>query len=650
MNTYSEEPPYGVYRACRAFPRVAGPLWGPSSNHPLCGWYMICHQVQSPMKTLLACLILFASLIPLHAQQVQHLQAQSLVFSHATVIDATGAPARSDMTVVMTGSRISAMGETGTVQIPHDAQVIDATGTFVIPGLWDMHVHWYLKDSLPLFIANGVTGVRLMWGMPRHHAWRKEIEQGTLLGPRLVIASPIVDGPHPIWPGSIVVGNAVEAREAVRTLKQDGADFIKVYSRLPREAFFAIADETTKQGLPFAGHVPHSVSAAEASEAGQRSIEHLTGILTACSTHEAELRQAGEDAWSHLPEGQRVPSPARARTPIRRLLETFSPEKAAALFARFTHNHTWQCPTLTVLRSSAWLDDPHFRHDPRLKYMPAAVKARWDPSNDFRFTAKTAEDFALARLVYQKQVELVGMMQRAGVALLAGTDVLNPYCFPGFSLHDELGLLVQAGLTPLEALQAATLNPARFLGKEQEIGTVAEGKVADLVVLDANPLQDIRNTQRIHAVVVNGRLLDRAALDALLTQAEAIANQPGGAQPPLPDDAKVVAPAADVPRDIAAFSGTWAGLWAHTLDHVLVVEKIEGRHVTFVYSWGVALAWNITAPGFVRVTGTVDDGGVLRGTLRNGAAVAYTLSQDQQTLVGEYVLHGRTTRGSFTRQ
>jgi cytosine/adenosine deaminase-related metal-dependent hydrolase len=558
------------------------------------------------MKTILALLILLALLTPLRAQPSQHLQSKPLVFPHATVIDATGAPARSDMTVVITGSRISAIGETGKVRVPQDAQVVDATGKFVIPGLWDMHVHWDLKDSLPLFIANGVTGVRQMWGRPRHHAWRKELEQGTLLGPRLVIASPIVDGPNPIWPGSIAVGNAAEAREAVRTLKQDGADFIKIYSRLPREAFFAIADETTKQGLPFAGHVPLSVSVAEASEAGQHSIEHLTGILAACSTRQEELHQASEDAWSHLPQGQRLPSPSRTRPLTRMMLETFSTEKAATLLARLKRNHTWQCPTMTVLRSSALLDDPNFRNDPRLKYLPVQVKAWWDPATDFRFKARTTEDFALARLVYQKQVELVGMMRRAGLEFLAGTDVGNPYCFPGFSLHDELGLLVQAGLTPMEALQSATLNPARFLGKEQEIGTVEEGKIADLVLLDANPLQDISNTQRIHAVVVNGRLLDGAALDALLAQAEATANQP-----PLPDDVNVIDPAADVPRGVAAFSGKWAGQWGQTLDHVLVVEKIDGRNVTFIYSWGVAPASNITRPGVERVTGTVDDGDIL---------------------------------------
>ena len=301
-----------------------------------------------------------------------------------------------------------------------------------------------------------------------------------------------------------------------------------------------------------------------------------------------------------------------------------------------------------MLRNTAFLDDPYVRRDPRRKYLPAEVTASWDPTTDFRFKTLTPEDFALARLGYQKHVELVGMMHRAGVELLAGTDVLNPYCFPGFSLHEELELLVEAGLTPMEALQAATLNPARFLGKAQEFGTVAEGKRADLVLLDANPLEAISNTHKIDAVVVNGRLLDRAALDALLAQAKAAAAP--SYLPPTPQDVTMVAPAVDVPSGVAAFSGTWAGQWGHTLDHVLVVEKIEGRNVMFIYSWGVAPAWNITRPGFVRVTGSVDEGGRLRGTLSNGAAVAYRLSQDQQVLAGEYVLRGRTICGSFTRQ
>ncbi len=460
----------------------------------------------------------------LSAQPQHNPQPRPLVFTHVTVIDATGTPAKPDMTVVIAGDRIAEIGRSGKVRVPKEAQVVEATGKFLIPGLWDMHVHWFLKDSLSLFIANGVTGVRQMWGFPIHYEWRKEIENGTLLGPRMIIASTIVDGPKPIWPGSISVSNEAEGRQAVTKIKQDGADFVKVYSLLPREAYFAIADEAKKQGLTFAGHVPESVSVAEASDAGQKSVEHVTGILSACSTREEELRKGREDAWANLPQGQRLPSPARTRPLTRMMLETSSPEKAAALFARLKQNHTWQCPTMTVLRSTAFIDDPNFRNDPRLKYMPAAFKARWNPTADFRFKERTPEDFELAKLVYKKQFELIGMMQRAGLEFLAGTDVSNPYCFPGFSLHDELALLVQAGLTPVEALQAATLNPARFLGKEKELGTVEKGKTADLVLLEANPLEDIGNTQKINAVVVGGKLFPKASLEEMLANAEAAAS------------------------------------------------------------------------------------------------------------------------------
>ena len=474
------------------------------------------------MKRILA--TVFVGVLPvLLAHPAQNSQPKSLALTHVTIIDATGAPANADMTVVITGDRITELGKTPNVRVPKDAQVVDATGKFLIPGLWDMHIHWYLKDYLPLFIANGVTGVRQMWGMPMHHQWRKDIESRALLGPRLVIASPIVDGPNPVWARSISVSNDSEARQAVIKARQDGADFIKVYSRLIREAFFAIADETKKQGIPFAGHVPQSVKVAEASDAGQKSIEHLTGILTACSSREDELRKETE-AVSKLPTGQ-LPNTASMRQLARTMMETFSPDKAAALFARIKRNQTWQCPTLTVLRSTAFLDDPTFRSDPRLKYLPASIRSQWDPTKDFRFKARTAEDFEFARVMFKKQLELVGAMRRAGVEFLAGTDVLNPYCFPGFSLHDELVLLVNAGLTPMEALQAATLNPARFFGKERELGTVENGKLADLVLLEASPLEDIRNTQRINVVIVGGKLIPRSELQRMLATIETAANE-----------------------------------------------------------------------------------------------------------------------------
>ncbi len=434
-----------------------------------------------------------------------------LALTHVTIIDVTGGELRRDMTVVITDDRISAIGASTTLSVPADAKVIDATGQFLIPGLWDMHVHWYRRDMFTLFIANGVTGVRQMFGNSDLLRWRDEIAKDSLLGPRMIVASPIIDGPEPIWPNSISVSNKEEGPKAVRRVKQWGADFVKVYALLPRDAYFGIADEAKQQGITFAGHVPYSVSAREASEAGQKSIEHLTGILIACSDKEKEVRD----------ELLRTRSPdARARA-VATALTTYDEKKAADLFARFAKNQTWQCPTLTVLRSNALFDYEKFWRDGRLRYIPKQMQQRWSLRRDHRSEdAKTG-----AKKVLQKEFEIVGAMQKAGVPILAGTDTANPFCFPGFSLHEELALLVIAGLTPVEALRSATLNPAKFLGMDKTLGTIEVGKFADLVLLDANPLEDIRNTQKIKAVVSNGRLFDRKALDKLLADAEGAAKR-----------------------------------------------------------------------------------------------------------------------------
>lgn len=454
-------------------------------------------------------LLIFRVLIRVRAKP-DHEQV-SLAFTHVNIIDVTSGDLRRDATVVITGDRISAIGPNATTSIPADTKVVDATGQFLIPGLWDMHVHWYQRNTFTLFIANGVTSVRQMFGNSDLLRWRDQIDKGSLLGPRMLVASPIIDGPEPVWPNSISVRNEEQGRKAVRRVKQWGADFVKVYSLLPRDAYFGIADEAKQLDIPFVGHVPFSVSAGEASDAGQKSIEHLTGILIQCSDKETELRDKVVKADSPDARG-RVQAMA---------LESYNEKKASELFARFVKNQTWQCPTLTVLRSGAYLKDASFRQDWRLKYIPRKMQQRWS----LPIANLTESDSARAKKAFRKQLELVGAMQKAGVPILAGTDTGNPFCFPGFSLHEELALLVIAGLTPMEALRAATINPAKFFALEKTIGTIEAGKIADLVLLDANPLLDIRNTQRIKSVVSNGVLFDRRALDKLLADAEGAARR-----------------------------------------------------------------------------------------------------------------------------
>ncbi len=454
-----------------------------------------------------------------------------LVLRGVTVIDGTGAPPRTNLTVVVADGRIAALGKAWEVRVPTNSLVFDAGGKFLVPGFWDMHVHWYDKDYLPLFIANGVTGIRLMWGATMHYEWRRAIEDGSLIGPRLYIASTIIDGPKPIWRGSITAGNEAEGRQAVTQALSAGPDFIKVYSFLPRAAYFAIASEAKARGISFAGHVPISVSAEEASEAGQKSIEHLTGILAACSSRETDLlKTAQKDLADVLASDRPINDLIHRREQNQLALDTFSDARADALFAEFRKNQTWQCPTLVVLRNIRHLDDPAIVKDSRVKYMPREFAQGWDTATDLRFKDRTPEEAALGKKMYQKELAIVGRMRRAGVDLLAGTDTLNPYCFPGFSLHDELQLVVQAGLSPMEALQAATLNAARFMGREKELGTVETGKLADLVLLDANPLDDIANTRKISAVIWRGQYFPRAALDAMLQKVEAIRR---AAKPPI---------------------------------------------------------------------------------------------------------------------
>jgi imidazolonepropionase-like amidohydrolase len=446
-----------------------------------------------------------------------------LSIDDVTVIDATGAPARPHCTVVIRDGHIEAIESS---ERPNSSKKpgihVDGKGKFLIPGLWDMHVHMVFGDwfphgkeiTLPLFIANGITGVRDMGGeLEVLQQRRKEIAAGTLLGPRMVISGPMLDGPQPRFPSSVAVKTPEDGRRAVDDLKRRGADFIKLQSLIPRDAVFAIADEARKQNISFVGHVPDSVRASDASNAGQKSFEHLIGIFEGSSPLEDEFLK-----------GAKGPG---------KFLSTYDPARAAALFALLAKNHTWQCPTLVWERGGNLIDETDFARDARAKYVPASGKnVTWKRFTDEIVHEFNTDDLATRKRFVAKELEVVNAMHHAGIPFLAGTDTpAGVYVFPGFSLHEELQRFVVAGFTPMEALQTATLNPAKFLGMEDRLGTIEKGKLADLVLLDANPLDDIRNTQKIAAVVVNGRYLSRADLDKMLAGVEASAGRQSGGRP-----------------------------------------------------------------------------------------------------------------------
>lgn len=471
--------------------------------------------MKNAMRFLLLCLLA----LEVFGQHEEASSAQTaLVFTHVTVIDATGAPAKPEMTVVIKGGRIAVLGKTGNLNVPEGAYVVDATGKFLIPGLWDMHIHPHdKKDYLALFIANGITGVRVMWGEPLHHKWREEISAGELIGPRMVISSAVVDGPNASG-NKISVSSEDEGRQVVKQVKKQGADLVKIDINVPRDAYFAIADEAKKRGIPFAGHVPFFVSLAEASDAGQQSIEHCAFVLLACSSEgEEELRKKAKETRD-TSEGEL--EGVRARYKLIADI-TYSEKEAADVFARFVRNSTWVCPTLTVYNGVLFRSEHGSGNNPRLKYMPPWT--RYQVKNDVLVAAATEEGRANLKRFCEKQLAIVGAMRDAGVGLLAGTDTYTP----GFGLQDELALFVRAGLSPMEALQTATYNPAKSFGKLDSMGTIEQGKVADLVLLDANPLQDISNTQRVAAVVIGGKIHQKADLQKMLARVEAISKKEG---------------------------------------------------------------------------------------------------------------------------
>ncbi len=457
-----------------------------------------------------------------------------LAFTHVTVIDATGVPPKPEMTVIITENRISGLGPSRSTTIPRGATVVDARGKFMIPGLWDMHAHpddpelWPVHPPdaqkellLPLFLAQGVTGFRDMGGdLKLLQDWRQRIRQGKLVGPHIVACGPLLDGPKPMWPGSIGIATPEEGREAVQKLKDEGADFIKVYSLLPRDAFFSIADEAKLLRIPFAGHVPDSVTPAEASDAGQASEEHLTGIVEACSDKKAVAEKLEAlQAKGATPEQRRI-----AR--IDAMLSTYDASKADALFNSFVKNGTWITPTLIVWKMNVEYQEAYPKMSGRLQYLPRYMRDYWSPQTNVHLRGRSAERLAAEGRLFQKYMDIVRAMRRAGVSLLAGTDMgANPLVFPGWSVRDELVLLVESGLTPVEALQTATLNPARFLGRKDWSGTIEKGKVADLVLLDANPLEDIHNTSRISGVVFNGKYFSPGNLKQMLESIKARQNK-----------------------------------------------------------------------------------------------------------------------------
>jgi len=419
--------------------------------------------------------ILVACALALHVAAPGTSRAQSTTIDNVTIVDVTNGRLHARQAITIEGNRIARIQNASAAT--RAAATLDGTGMFVIPGLWGMHIHAYFTNDtarfhttsevmLPLFIANGVTGVRdLGSNLEATLGARDSIARHLLVGPRMKVSGPMIDGPTSRYAAAIKVATPEEARSAIRMLKSRGVDAIKTQTLIPRDAYFALADEATKLGIPFEGHVPSSVTAMEALTAGQRSFEHLIGVADTNTTLIAAIAKAG----------------------------------------------VWQCPT--VINSVGTAND--FTGDPGLIYWLKPQVDSWRTAALQRLSASDSAKTASAERT-RRRLAQIGNMFHQKIPFLAGTDAPAGYdLVPGTSIHRELQLFVRAGLTPLEALQTATLNPAKFYGETAEWGTVTQGTRADLVVLARNPLADIANTRSVVAVVADGRYFSPAGLDSL---------------------------------------------------------------------------------------------------------------------------------------
>jgi imidazolonepropionase-like amidohydrolase len=452
--------------------------------------------------------------------------AQSdLAITHVTIIN-PGAKPQLDMTILIHGSAITAVGKTKLLTLPTAAKVIDGSGKFVIPGLWDMHSHFRDPDrDLKMYVANGVLGIRNMGGAARQvFPLRDAIAAGQRLGPKIVASGPIVDGPDS-WSNpefTVSVKTADEARSTVRLLKQQGSDFIKVYDGLSRDAYYAIADEAKKLGVPFAGHLPAPISVREASIAGQRTLEHGLALSGGSTAEEDYIKhRLDQSAFQEAIASKNFSLiPAKIARDNTAMLDHFSQQRADETYRLLANNDTFLTPTLVTERSLTFVDDLNKQRDSRMQYVSSEDLNWWKPENGMLTKYRTPEYIAMRKREYARMLEEVPRAHAQGVHLLAGTDVTIPYTYPGFSLHDELRIFVDAGLTPMQALETATTNPALLLGLSKTWGRVERAYTANFVVLNADPLAHISNTTKIDSVIVTGKRLDRAQLDQLLKEAK----------------------------------------------------------------------------------------------------------------------------------
>jgi len=438
-----------------------------------------------------------------------------LIIENGTIIDLeTGLSAQK--TIYISKGKIKKISPSNQISTAEAKQRLDASNTFILPGFWDNHVHFRGGDSLieanknflKLFLANGITTVRDAGGdlTAAVMGWKTEMAAGELRGPNIFTSGPKIDGLNGTWAGSLAVENEHDIQKALDSLEKIPTDFVKLYdSRITREAYLKTIAETERRELISAGHMPFTVTLEETVAAGIDAIEHLYYIMKGCSSKEAHITEQLVNKeigfWDAMPA----------------LMSTFNQTTASKTFETLKENNVFVVPTLHIGKTLSYLDEVDHSSDPYLKLMDEGIIKTYEGriNRAKKATKKAVEDRKALDAFFGK---LANMLNKAQVGILAGSDsgAYNSYTYPGISLHQELQEMVSNGFTPLEALQTSAYNGARFL-KQEDYGNVEEGKIADLVLLEANPLEHIENTQKIHTVIKNGQAITNSQRKRMLS-------------------------------------------------------------------------------------------------------------------------------------
>ncbi len=413
----------------------------------------------------------------------------TLILQNASVIDIRSGAVLEDRSVVIVDGVIDQVIPDAEASGMSSAETLDISGKFVIPGLWDMHVHlgiWEWQVAFPMLLQNGVLGVREMgWALNEPSALRDRIDSGELLGPRMFVAGATLDGPTDNWPFRITVADVGEVEGVISSLQEANVDFVKVHQQLARDVYFEIASKATEAGFAFSGHVPSTVTATEAANAGQASVEHM--IMPWCD-FESDAAAADENGCGN-------------------------PDAMEAIHA-FRENGTWMTPTATVYGASyiMWADETAL--EARLPLASRGALESWAYQREVneQFMPPLAERAPLFLSNLEAVKKMIRFLDVNDIPMMTGTDSGYLYVYPGLSLWDELEIWIDAGVAPLKALQSATIKPARFLGMDDVYGAVEPGYAANLAILDANPLTDLAKARNVSSIVLNGHHMTHAEI------------------------------------------------------------------------------------------------------------------------------------------